>query len=275
MSQHDMTITNQTASAARTDLNNALQALASTSSGGSAPSPTFANQLWYDTTNNILKQRNEANSAWCNLLYIDQTSNIGRILDDTQVVNTSGTQTGLLGDQSTATWQTGTGTTQSLVSPANVKSAILALAPSPALSLSSTQDTTSGSTVDFTGIPSTATEINVYFINFTHTGTGRVQLRVGGSVVSSGYNSSSGTSGAESSATDGMFIYNDSTTRPIHGIMTFIKAASDTWVQSHSLALGVAECNGGGSVTGIGTVDGIRVKATGTFSAGKISIGWR
>lgn len=127
MSQHDMTIANQTASAARTDINNALQALASTNSGGTAPSPTFANQLWYDTTNSILKQRNEANSAWCNLLYIDQTSNVGRILDDTQVVNTSGTQTGLLGNQSTATWQAGTGTTQSLVSPANVKSAIDAL----------------------------------------------------------------------------------------------------------------------------------------------------
>lgn len=129
MSQHDMTIANQTASAARTDLNNALQALASTNSGGSAPSPTFANQLWYDTTSNILKVRNEANSAWCNLLYVDQTSNVGRVLDDTLVVNTGGTQTGLLGDQSTATWQAGSGTTQSLVSPANVAAAIAALAP--------------------------------------------------------------------------------------------------------------------------------------------------
>lgn len=123
MSQHDFSIANQTASNARTDINNALQALASLSSGTSAPTTTYANQFWYDTTNNILKMRNEANSAWLNVLYMDQSTG-AEILDNTQVVSTSGTQTGLLGDQTTATWQAGTGTTQSLVSPANVKAAI-------------------------------------------------------------------------------------------------------------------------------------------------------
>lgn len=73
MSQHDMTISNQTASAARTDMNNALQALASTNSGGTAPSPTFANQLWYDTATDLLKIRNEANSAWITIGTLDQT----------------------------------------------------------------------------------------------------------------------------------------------------------------------------------------------------------
>ena len=58
--------------------------------------------------------------------YIDQTDGL-EILDNTKLVNTSGTQVGLLGDQSTATWQGGTGTTDSLVSPANIKAAILAL----------------------------------------------------------------------------------------------------------------------------------------------------
>ena len=64
MSQHDFSIANQTASNARTDINNALQALASLSSGASAPSTTYANQLWYDTANNQIKMRNEANSDW-------------------------------------------------------------------------------------------------------------------------------------------------------------------------------------------------------------------
>jgi len=124
MSQHDFAIANQTASSARADLNNGLQALASNSSGTSAPSTTYANQFWYDVTNNLLKIRNEGNSAWINVAYVDQSNNLYKILDNTIVSNTSGTQTGLLGDQSTSTWQTGTGTTQSLVSPANVKSAI-------------------------------------------------------------------------------------------------------------------------------------------------------
>ena len=128
MSQHDFNIANQTAPSFRTDLNNALQALATLSSGASAPSTTFANMLWYDTTNNILKMRSEADDAWISIGYLDQSVNAFRILDDTQVTNTSGTQTGLLGDQATATWEAGTGTTESLVSPAKVKAAIDALA---------------------------------------------------------------------------------------------------------------------------------------------------
>jgi hypothetical protein len=124
MSQHDFSIANQTASSARADLNNGLQALASNSSGTSAPSTTYANQFWYDVTNNLLKIRNEGNSAWINVAYVDQSNNLYKILDDTIVSNTSGTQIGIIGDQSTATWQAGTGTTQSLVSPANVKSVI-------------------------------------------------------------------------------------------------------------------------------------------------------
>lgn len=124
MSQHDFDIANQTASNARTDINNALKALASLSSGSVAPTTTYANMLWYDTANNILKQRNEADSAWINLGYLDQGGSQFQIFDDTKVVNTSGTQTGLIGDQATSTWETATGTTESLVSPAKIKAAI-------------------------------------------------------------------------------------------------------------------------------------------------------
>jgi microcystin-dependent protein len=74
MSQHDFDIANQTASNARSDINNALKALASLSSGTSAPSTTYANQLWYDTTNNQIKKRNEANSGWVVLGTVDDTA---------------------------------------------------------------------------------------------------------------------------------------------------------------------------------------------------------
>jgi hypothetical protein len=120
MAQHDYNIANQTAANARTDINNVLSAIATNNSGSSAPSTTFANMWWYDTSNNILKIRAEGNDAWISVAYLDQTGDNFRILDDTQVVNTSGTQTGLLGDQATATWETGTGTIESLVSPAKV-----------------------------------------------------------------------------------------------------------------------------------------------------------
>lgn len=123
MSQNDLSIANQTFPSFRSDLNNALQALGSLSSGSSAPTTTYANMLWYDTSANILKVRSEADDAWINMGYLDQSTNLFKILDDTIVTNTSGVQTGLLGTQATNVWQTGTGTTESLVSPAKIKAA--------------------------------------------------------------------------------------------------------------------------------------------------------
>jgi len=73
MSQHDMEIANQTASSARADINNALQALASNSLGTGEPSPTYAGQFWFDTTNSKLKIRNEGNSGWLDFANIGST----------------------------------------------------------------------------------------------------------------------------------------------------------------------------------------------------------
>ena len=75
MSQSDYVIDNQTAPNFRADLNLALQALASTSSGATAPSTTYANMLWYDTATNTLKMRSEADDAWINLGTLDQSLN--------------------------------------------------------------------------------------------------------------------------------------------------------------------------------------------------------
>ncbi len=64
MSQHDMNIANSDGATVRSDINSALSAIVSLNSGASAPSTTFAYQWWADTTNNLLKQRNAADSAW-------------------------------------------------------------------------------------------------------------------------------------------------------------------------------------------------------------------
>ena len=64
MSQHDYNIANQSGADFRADLNNALSAIATVNSGASEPSTTFAHQLWVDTSNNVLKIRNAANSAF-------------------------------------------------------------------------------------------------------------------------------------------------------------------------------------------------------------------
>ena len=73
MATHDYEIANQTAANARADINNALQAIATNNSGGSAPSTTFANQWWYDTSANILYIRNEANTSWIKVGDLNQS----------------------------------------------------------------------------------------------------------------------------------------------------------------------------------------------------------
>lgn len=66
MSQNDFSVANANGSTVRADINSALQALASLSGGSSAPSTTYANQWWFDTANDILKIRDEANANWVN-----------------------------------------------------------------------------------------------------------------------------------------------------------------------------------------------------------------
>ncbi len=79
MAQHDYVIENQTFPATRTDINNALGAVVSTNAGATAPSTTYAYQLWYDTGNDDLKMRNADNDAWIALFSFDQTADTAEV----------------------------------------------------------------------------------------------------------------------------------------------------------------------------------------------------
>lgn len=80
MSQHDLNLANQSGLLFRQDLNNALQALATKSSGTTDPASaigtTYAYQWWIDTSgvNPILKIRNAANNAWITVGRVDLES---------------------------------------------------------------------------------------------------------------------------------------------------------------------------------------------------------
>jgi hypothetical protein len=63
-SQDDQSVANAPGASVRADMNSNLQALVTLSSGTAAPGTTWAYQLWADTTNGLLKQRNAANSGW-------------------------------------------------------------------------------------------------------------------------------------------------------------------------------------------------------------------
>jgi phage-related tail fiber protein len=75
MAQHDYVIDNQTAPAFRTDLNNALSAIVTLNGGGTAPTTTYGNMIWYNSSSNILYMRNEADDAWIALGTLDQVAN--------------------------------------------------------------------------------------------------------------------------------------------------------------------------------------------------------
>tara|TARA_R100000995_G_C3473344_1_gene119521 strand:- start:116 stop:1549 length:1434 start_codon:yes stop_codon:yes gene_type:complete len=74
MAQHDYNIANQTFPNTRSDINNALSAVASNNSGTAAPSTTFANQWFYETDTNLLQIRNEDNDAYITIAELDQSN---------------------------------------------------------------------------------------------------------------------------------------------------------------------------------------------------------
>ena len=280
MSQHDFDIANQTASSARADINNALQALASLSSLNTAPTTPYANMLWYDTGTNILKMRNEANSDWISVAYLDQGSSAFRILDDTQVMNTSGTQTGLLGDQATATWEAGAGTTESLVSPAKVKAAIEANAPGTTW-LSSVA-VTGGDSFNFSGIPSDVTTIYIGINNVSFTSNNNILIRLG---TSSGIESSGYVSYGEWNETSsdggglGYIIRIQDYRREASGLLTLARmdASTNTWVASGNFAQNgtVAITGGVKSLSGpVSQLQIFRSGTTGTFDTGVVAVGY-
>ena len=82
MATHDYSLANQSGSAFRGDLNNALSAIATNNSSSTDPATTFANQWYVDTGDNTLKIRNAANSAYVNVSAVGGigTANLGLAL---------------------------------------------------------------------------------------------------------------------------------------------------------------------------------------------------
>ena len=82
MSTHDYVIANQNGANTRSDLNNAFSAIVSNNSSASEPSTTYAYMWWADTANDLLKQRNAADSAWINILTLSTGAIQGGLIND-------------------------------------------------------------------------------------------------------------------------------------------------------------------------------------------------
>jgi len=132
MANHDYVIDDQTTPAFRSDLNNALAAIATNNSGTSAPATTFAGLWWLDTTNNYLKIRDKNDANWIIVGEFDVTNSRFKLISDSlkaasaggiDVLNSSGTKIIDLQVASQATAEAGTNNTE-LMTPLRTAQAI-------------------------------------------------------------------------------------------------------------------------------------------------------
>lgn len=144
--------------------------------------------------------------------------------------------------------------------------------------------TTSGTSIDFTGIPSWVKRITVMLSGVSLSGTSSLLIQIGaGSITATGYaavgnafNQASGTAGVNS--TSGFPMYIALAAGAALGHMIITNVSSNIWLSSHSGTAGTATTSsitGGGNVTLSGALDRVRittVNGTDTFDAGSVNI---
>jgi hypothetical protein len=146
------------------------------------------------------------------------------------------------------------------------------------------QNSTSGTSIDFTNIPSWVKRITVMFQGVSTNGTSNLLLQIGSTTfTTSGYISQAGTinsSGAAGSfsATAGFIIGVYSTnTDTITGTATLVNVTGNTWVFSgmhYRNANGNAGFSTGTAISLAGVLDRVRITSVipDTFDAGSINI---
>jgi hypothetical protein len=140
---------------------------------------------------------------------------------------------------------------------------------------------TSGTSIDFTSIPTWVKRVTVIFSGVSTNGTSNLQIQLGaGSVTTTGYNSSAWTANTNNSGliTSGLILNaTNASTTAYYGNIIISIVGSNTWVSSHSLGgpTGGYQSIGGGSIALGGALDRVRittVNGTDTFDAGSINI---
>lgn len=139
---------------------------------------------------------------------------------------------------------------------------------------------TSGTSIDFTGIPSWVKRITVMFNGVSTNGTSNVQVQIGsGSVDTSGYNNIYGTGGSSTTATSGFLVTYATATGYLRiGSIVLNLVSSNAWVESGMLGdysnVGAQSFSQGYKALS-SALDRVRittVNGTDTFDAGSINI---
>ena len=325
MATHDYVLANAAGAAFRADLNDALEAIVSQNSNATQPTTTYAYMPWFDTTNGILKFRNATNTGWviddlnsargsvtmhattmdlwAEPKIIDGTGSsvtITDIADAPQAgavrilypvagtVITNGATFNVDGNDN---YTTSAGhalifeaVTTSTFKVHIVKSDGTSIVKAAGV-LGTAVATTSGTAIDFTGIPSWVKRIVVSINGVSTNGTSFVQVQIGaGSITSSGYK------GAASLLTDvgnasyvqstssfvfGTFDVNGGT---LSGVMTLVRLSGNVW-NATGTSFRYSGTNVVHSISGVlslgGTLDRVRLttfNGTDTFDAGSVNI---
>lgn len=137
----------------------------------------------------------------------------------------------------------------------------------------------SGTSIDFTGIPSTAKKITVMFNGVSTNGASNYQIQIGsGAIVGTGYISTSSGSTATAQSTTGFLINNNLAAGTfLDGNVQLNTLGSNLWVESGISCAGVGNfaCMSAGKLSLGGVLDRIRittVNGTDAFDAGSINI---
>ena len=150
----------------------------------------------------------------------------------------------------------------------------------PVLSIS-----TSGTNIDFTGIPSWVKRITIMFNEVSLAGNAEILLQVGsGSFIATGYISTASYAGPNTVSSQGsnigfLITSNSNSTMVVSGTTTLCLINNNTWTHSGTLCkIGTgtsgAQLCGGVSPNLSGALDRIRITSTTgtTFDAGSINI---
>jgi hypothetical protein len=150
------------------------------------------------------------------------------------------------------------------------------------IKLETAQATTSGTSINFTGIPSWAKKITVIFNEVSTNGTSAYLIQIGaGSIVTSGYVSTSnelnqGNSTSGTSSTSGFVLRSSVSTVLASGSVSLMLVGSNIWIGSHVFKTSTTNVSvGGGSLSLGSTLDRVRittVNGTDTFDAGSVNI---
>lgn len=148
--------------------------------------------------------------------------------------------------------------------------------------VSGTAVSASGTSVDFTSIPSWVKRITVMFSGVSTSGTSNIQIQLGtsGGVQTTGYLSEADQAGIGVNSTTGFILTRAIAAATVsNGLATIsiLDSANGTWVISGTLVRSDSASGAffGGSKTLSGTLDRIRittVNGTDTFDAGSINI---